>query len=129
MLAVSFTCLSVIFFAIVWYRLAMNPEGRYIEDKIGSTGLSYFEFKNGEVSVVIHESYDRLGSKEVYRDMFAIYTRRDGEWMLTSVHDDEPITLKAGWLSIRWVNSSGQVMNEVPRLFSIGGRVYRIYKP
>ncbi|MGV3755490.1 MAG: hypothetical protein ACO1QS_08925 [Verrucomicrobiota bacterium] len=125
----GFLSLLVIFLVVSWHRLTANPAGRYIEDKIGSTGLSYFEFKNGEVSLVMHKSYDRLGSREIYRDMFATYTHRNGEWMITAIDEDEPMILKAGMLSIRWVNSSGQVEYEVPRMFSLGGRVYRIYNP
>jgi hypothetical protein len=118
-----------ILLVVSWCRLAANPTGRYIEDKIGSTGLSYLEFKNGEVSLVMHQSYDQLGSREIYRDKFATYTQRNGEWMITADNDDEPMTLKTGLLSISWVNSSGEVEYEVPRMFSLRGRVYRIYNP
>ncbi len=111
------------------YGLAKNPEGKYIEDKIGFAGLSYFEFKNGEVFIVMSEDSDRSDGRVVRREKFATYTLSNGEWMITADNDDEPMILKAGLLSIRWVNSSGEVEYEVPRLFSLGGRVFRIYRP
>lgn len=111
------------------YGLAKNPEGKYIEDKIGFAGLSYFEFKNGEVFIVMSEDSDRSDGRVVRREKFATYTLRNGECMITADNDDEPMILKAGLLSIRWVNSSGEVEYEVPRLFSLGGRVFRIYRP
>lgn len=127
MLAVSFICLSVIFFAIVWYRLTMNPEGRYIADTIGYAGLSCFEFKDGKAFIVLSKDSNRSDGQEVHRDMIATYAYRDGEWIITGKNGGEPATLKAGLLSIRLVHASGHVY-EIPRLFSIGGRVYRIYK-
>jgi len=126
---IGFLSLMGIWLIVFRYGLAKNPEGKYIEDKIGFAGLSYFEYKNGEVFIVMSEDSDRSDGRVVRREKFASYTLRNGEWMLTADNDDEPIILKAGLLSIRWVNSSGEVEYEVPRLFSLGGRVFRIYRP
>lgn len=128
MLAGALSLLGILL-VVSWYGLAKNPEGKYIEDKIGFAGLSYFEYKDGEVFLVMSEDSDRSDGRVVHREKFATYTLGNGEWMLTADNDDEPMILKAGLLSIRWVNSSGEVEYEVPRLFSLGGRVFRIYRP
>jgi len=97
-----------------------------LDDKIGSTGLSYFEFKDGKVSLVLLKEY-KLGSEEIERKAVATYFKREGCWVVTSMGYSN--TLKAGLLSIRYEDSSGKVEAEFPRLISIGGRVIHIYSP
>jgi len=117
---------AVLCLGVFLHRAADNPEGRYLDDKIGSTGLSYFEFKDGKVSLVLLKEY-KLGSEEIERKAVATYFKREGCWVVTSMGYSN--TLKAGLLSIRYEDSSGKVEAEFPRLISIGGRVIHIYSP
>jgi hypothetical protein len=120
--------LAVIFVAVFWHWLTGNPAGRYIDDKISYTGLSYIEFTDGKVYMVLSEGYDRYGGREALRDMLATYSHREGKWMVSPAHDDEPFVLDVGLFSIRWKDAHGNVVYEIPRMWTIGGKVIRLHR-
>jgi len=124
----GFLSLLAIFFAVFRHQLTANPAGRYIDDKIGYAGLSYIEFKDGKVYLVLSEVYDRFGGREDLRDMFATYDYRERKWMVSPAHDDEPFMLDVGLFSIRWKDAHGNLVYEIPRMWTIGGKVIRLHK-
>lgn len=119
--------LLVILLTMFWHRLTANPAGRYIEDKIGYAGLSYFEFKDEKVFLVMSEGHDRVGGKVAENALFATYTLQDGKWVLKTVNGGEPMTLDTRLLSIRLIHPSGHVY-EIPRMWTIGDKVIRLHK-
>lgn len=116
-----------IFLAISWHELIANPAGRYIEDRIGFAGLSYYEFKDEKVFLVMSEGHDRVGGKVAENALIATYTLQEGKWVLKTVNGGEPMTLDTRLLSIRLIHPSGHVY-EIPRMWTIGDKVIRLHK-
>lgn len=126
-LIIGVLTLACVLFFVSLYLRATNPEGRYIEDKISYAGLSYYEFKNGEVFLVLSEGYDRVGGKVAENKLFATYALEDGHWIVKAVNGGETMVLEPGLFSIRLVDPSGHVY-EVPRMWTVGSRVIRLHR-
>jgi hypothetical protein len=119
--------LLVILLAAFWHRLTANPQGKYLNDKIGYAGLSYYEFKDGKVFLVLSQGYDRLGGKVDHQELIATYSYAAGKWTITSMDGSHASTLDMGLLSIRHLDQAGNEEAEFPRLFSVFGRIFRVY--
>jgi hypothetical protein len=79
------------------------------------------------VFLVLSQGYDRLGGKVDHQEQIATYSYAAGKWTITSMDGSYASTLDMGLLSIRHLDQAGNEEAEFPRLFSVFGRVIRVY--
>lgn len=108
------------------YRLATNPEGRYHTDPVNLSDLSYLELKDGVVTFIQVKGRD-LSSGE--GDERAHYVKESGHWVGYDNNNSEKVFLETGVLSLKIRDTNGVIQIEFPRMWAIGNKVVRFYKP
>ncbi len=103
----------LVFIVAVLFTIRPGPEGRYRDDAIATVGISYFEFKDGKVRLVMPHDIKLSDGCDVRN--LGTYSKQGNEWIYVG-EDGYKFKLRTSLLSIEIIDSSGPT-NKFPRLF------------
>lgn len=99
---------------LLTYWFPVSPEGRYYNKGIGSGGNAYFEFKQGNVYLMI--PLEIKASDGLQTNYVGSYTKDGSGWLLTTKGGLQ-LRLKANLWAIRWIGPREDQEEKYPRLF------------
>ena len=103
----------LVFVVAALFTFRPGPEGRYDDDKIATVGISYFEFKDGKVRLVMPHDIKLSDGCDVRN--LGSYSKQGNEWVYVG-EDGYKFKLRPSWLSIEIIDPRGAT-NKYPRLF------------
>jgi len=108
--AITFCLIAVILIAFA----PRNPSGRYRVDNISWEGISYYEFKDGRVNLILCKS-DQKGGNII--EEIGTYSKENGQWTYAASSNSPRMLLQATCCSLRISALDGGFPKKYRRIF------------